>query len=100
MERLSDFETNKRAIRARKRIETIKEFYKHLITYCLFTPFIIFVNYVTYWDSKWFWYTIIPWGIGLVIHACIVFINRGAFASRWEERKIEELMRKEENKWQ
>ncbi|MCF6172874.1 MAG: 2TM domain-containing protein, partial [Campylobacteraceae bacterium] len=97
MERLPDFETDKKAIRARKRIEDIKGFYQHLLAYCLFTPFTIFINYKTYWDYKWFWFSIIGWGIGLAIHAFIVFVQKGVFGSKWEERKIEELLRKEEN---
>lgn len=99
MERISDFETNKKAIRARKRIQDIKEFYQHLIAYCLFTPFIIFINYQTYWDYKWFWFPIIGWGIGVAIHAFAIFVQKGNFGRQWEERKIEEIMRKEQNKW-
>lgn len=99
MERPSDSENDKKYARARKRIESIKGFYQHLVAYCLFTPFIIFINYKTYWDYKWFWFSILGWGLGLVIHGIVVFIHKGAFGSGWEERKIEELMRKEENKW-
>ncbi|MCL6294349.1 2TM domain-containing protein [Jejuia spongiicola] len=99
MKRLPDFETNKKAIKARKRIEDIKGFYQHLLAYCLFTPFTIFINYKTYWDYKWFWFSIIGWGIGLIIHGFTVFVQKGVFGRQWEERKIEELMRKEENKW-
>ena len=99
MERLPDFKTDKKAIRARKRIEAIKGFYQHLVAYCLFTPFTIFINYKTYWDYKWFWFSVIGWGIGLAIHGFCVFVQKGVFGSQWEARKIEELMQKEENKW-
>lgn len=99
MERTPNFETDKKAIRARKRIEQIKGFYQHLLAYCLFTPFTIFINYKTYWEYKWFWFSVIGWGIGLGIHAFTVFVKKGLFGSQWETRKIEELMRKEENRW-
>ncbi|WP_298338503.1 2TM domain-containing protein [uncultured Algibacter sp.] len=99
MEPLQDTETNKKAIRARKRIEDIKGFYQHLFAYCLFSPFMIFINYKTYWEYKWFWFPILGWGIGVAIHAFVVFVHKGSLGRNWEERKIEELMRKEENKW-
>lgn len=99
MKRLLDFETDRKVAKARKRVQDIKEFYQHLLAYCLFTPFTIFINYKTSWDYKWFWFSVIGWGIGLTIHAFCVFINKGIFGNQWEERKIEELMRREENKW-
>ena len=100
MERLQDFKTSNKAAKARKRIQDIKGFYQHLFAYCLFTPFTIFINYKTYWDYKWFWFSVIGWGIGLVIHGVCVFANKGVFGTEWEEQKIEELMRKEENHWE
>ncbi|MFD2823975.1 2TM domain-containing protein [Lacinutrix iliipiscaria] len=89
--------------RAEKRLKETKTFYQHLLAYCLFTPFTIFINYLTYWDYKWFWYSLIPWGFGLAIHAFIVFVHkgRGLFGSHWEQRKIEQYLREEERnkKW-
>ena len=100
MERLpSDSEKDRKYVRARKRIEEIKGFYQHLLAYCLFVPFIIFINYKTYWEYKWFWFSVIGWGIGVAIHGFIIFVGKGMFGKEWEERKIEELMRKEEKKW-
>ncbi|WP_298551180.1 2TM domain-containing protein [uncultured Algibacter sp.] len=99
MEQMQDTETNKKEIRARKHIEDIKAFYQHLFAYCLFSPFMIFINYKTYWDYKWFWFPILGWGIGVTIHAFVVFVHKGTLGRNWEERKIEELMRKDENKW-
>ncbi|MFD1615267.1 2TM domain-containing protein [Gelatiniphilus marinus] len=98
MKRIADSETNKKALRARKRVEAIKGFYQHLFAYCLFTPFTIFINYKTYWDYKWFWFSVIGWGIAVAVHALSVFVKKGFFGSQWEARKIEELMRKEENR--
>ncbi|MGB5418354.1 2TM domain-containing protein [Algibacter sp.] len=99
MENLPDFKNDKKYNRARQRIQEIKGFYQHLLAFCLFIPFIIFINYHTYWGYKWFWYSIIGWGIGVAIHGFIIFVHKGNFGRKWEERKIEEIMRKEENKW-
>jgi len=99
MEELSNniSEKDQKYQRARKRIAQIKGFYQHLLVYCLYTPFTIFINYHTYWDYKWFWYSIGIWGIGLLIHALVVFVYKGTLGNNWEKRKIEELMRKDKN---
>ena len=51
-------------------------------------PFLIFINYTTYWGHKWFWYPMFGWGIGLVIQGVrLLGFNRG-----WEQRKVKEFM--------
>lgn len=85
-------------VRARKHVEELKGFYSSLISYFLFIPFFIFINYWTSWDFKWFWFPIIGWGIGLSIHAFKVFVNDGPFGRSWEKRKIEQFMKDEEHK--
>jgi len=89
--------------RAENRLNEIKGFHKHLLAFILFTPFTIFINYKTYWDYKWFWYSIIPWGIAVAIHAFVVFVirDKSVFGKNWEERKIEQFMNeeKENKKW-
>lgn len=87
--------------RARKRVEDLKEFYYNLMAYCLFVPFFIFINYKTYWAFHWFWFPIVGWGIGLSIHAYRVFVNNNLLGKNWEQRKIEQLMREEEeHRWE
>ena len=80
--RLSSFQ------RAQQRVEEIKSFYTHLIAYVMINPFLIFVNYYTYWDFQWFWFPLFGWGIGLATHALQIY----GFGSQWEERKIRRLM--------
>ena len=38
------------------------------------------------------------WGMGLLFHAYHVFVNNGILGKKWEQRKIEEFMREEEEK--
>ncbi|MGB1209864.1 MAG: 2TM domain-containing protein [Lacinutrix venerupis] len=83
-------------IRARKRVDELKEFYYNLISYCCVIPFLIFINYNTYWDFKWFFFPLFGWGLGLSIHAYKVFVNDGVLGRSWEERKIEKFMKEEE----
>ena len=85
-------------VRARNHVEELKGFYYSLISYFLVIPFLIFINYSTSWDFKWFWFPMFGWAIGLAIQAFRVFVNNGTFGRDWENRKIEEFMREEENK--
>ncbi|MCF6279384.1 MAG: 2TM domain-containing protein [Flavobacteriaceae bacterium] len=80
-------------IRAKKRVDDIKAFYGNLISYCVVIPFLIFINYRTSWDHKWFYYPMFGWGLGVVIQAFTVF----GYGSNWEDRKIREIMEKDNN---
>ena len=75
-------------LRARNHVEELKNFYYSLLSYFLVIPFLIFINYKTYWGFQWFWFPMFGWGLGLVIQA---------FGGSWEKRKIEQFMREEEN---
>jgi len=85
-------------IRARKHVEELKEFYYNLISYCIVIPFLIFVNYYTNWNYKWFVWPLFGWGIGISFHAYKVYVNDGVLGRNWEDRKIKEFMNEEEGK--
>ncbi len=82
---------NEKYQRAKRRVDDLKEFYGSLMAYALVIPFLVFVNYQTFWGFKWFWFPAIGWGIGLIVHAFKVF----GYGAGWEERKIRELMEKD-----
>lgn len=86
--------TNEEYSRAKARVEELKAFYSNIAAYCLVIPFLIFINYMTYWDYKWFWYPMAGWGLGVIIHGMVTF----GFGSDWEKRKIEQIMTEEKNK--
>lgn len=89
-----------RYVRARKHVEELKGFYYSLISYCVVIPFLIFVNYKTFWDFQWFWFPMFGWGLGLAIQAYRVFVNNSILGTSWEQRKIEQFMSEEEkNRW-
>ena len=79
--------------KAKKRVDEIKGFYSNLLSYAIVIPFLAFVNYKTYWGFQWFWFPMVGWGIGIILHAFGVF----GYGKDWEERKIREIMEKEEN---
>ena len=80
--------------RAKKRVEQLKGFYGSLISYCIVIPILIFINLKYMPHFQWFWFSAAGWGFGLLMHAFKVF----GYSSNWEERKIQEILRKEENK--
>lgn len=82
---------NKSYERAHKRVKEIKSFYGNLISYCIIIPFLIILNLITSPDRLWFYWPMLGWGIGLVAHGMSVF----AIGKSWEERKIREILEKQ-----
>ncbi len=81
--------------RARKRVEELREFYQHLIVYLAVNAFLVVINLLTSPEHLWFYWPLFGWGIGLAIHGATVFGSNRFWGSRWEERKIKELMEKD-----
>ncbi|TBN03639.1 2TM domain-containing protein [Hyunsoonleella flava] len=98
MKRLAKPHQNDSFIKAKRRVEALKGFYFNVLAYCLVIPFLIVVNYKTYWEFKWFWFSAIGWGIGIGFHAYRVFVRNPIFGERWEQRKLEQFMREEQNR--
>lgn len=88
---------NNKYVRARKRVEDLKEFYTSLMMYPIVIPFLIFINYKTSWNFQWFWFPMIGWGIGLLFHAYKVYFTDGVLGRNWEERKIRQYMEENDN---
>ena len=104
-----DFRNEQNYIRAKKRVKDIKGFYVHLSVYIIVNIFIsgviifgltksgdsfreTFSNFGVY--STW-----VFWGIGMFFHWLGVFGFKSiGFGRDWEERKIKEMMEKEEQK--
>jgi sensor histidine kinase YesM len=87
-------------LKARKRVEALKEFYYSLISYVVVIPLLFLIWYkFTPFTIQWFWFPMIGWGIGLLFQAYGVFVDQGTFGTNWEQRKIEEFMKQEQNKF-
>ena len=86
-----DFENNK-YVKAIEKVEKLKEFYQNLVSYCLVTPFLVFINFSTSPQFHWFWFPVIGWGIGLFFHFLEVYNYSVFLGKNWEERKIKEMM--------
>jgi len=95
METNADYsDENKAYFRAKKRVEELKGFYGNIISYCCVIPFLVFINLRYSPGFQWFWFSAVGWGFGVVMHAFKVF----GYSSDWEERKIREILEKENNK--
>lgn len=84
--------------KAAKRVEELKGFYGNLISYCIFIPFLIFINFQTSPKYHWFWWPMLGWGIGVISHGIKTF----GIGTDWEERQIKKYMEKQEEnakKW-
>ena len=90
---------NSKYVRAVKRVEKLKEFYQNLASYCIVIPFLIFINLRFSPGFHWFWFPMFGWGIGLTFHFLEVNNYNVFLGKNWEEKKIEELMKKQQNKY-
>jgi hypothetical protein len=107
MGEFENFEEKMRYEQAVKRVKKIKGFYTHAVAYVLVNLFIVYLNFrnlpsgESYFQAKNF-VTAFFWGIGLFAHGVSVFGQNLVFGKNWEERKIKELMEKDNNinKWE
>ncbi|PQJ73367.1 2TM domain-containing protein [Polaribacter butkevichii] len=86
---------NSKYVKAVERVEKLKEFYQNLVSYCIVIPFLIFINLRFSPGFHWFWFPIFGWGMGLAFHFLEVNNYNIFLGSNWEERKIKEMMNKE-----
>jgi two-component system LytT family sensor kinase len=86
---------NSKYVKALERVEKLKEFYQNLATYCLVIPFLIFINLRFSPGFLWFWFPVFGWGMGLTFHFLEVNNYNIFLGSNWEEKKIQEMMDKE-----
>lgn len=97
METQNIYNENMAYVRAKDRVEKLKGFYGNLISYCFVIPILIFINLKTS-NFHWFWFPMLGWGMGLTFHALETF----GYGKSWEEKKIREILNKENNsnnKW-
>ena len=91
-----------RYIRAQKKVKQIKGFYWHLFWYLVVNIFLLGVIYKNLGsDDNFFEFghfsTVFFWGIGLFFHWLGVFGKNIVFSKDWEERKIREFMKNDNN---
>lgn len=85
----------KRFLKAKERVRSIKEFYGNLLAYCIIIPILWWINYMTT-DFTWAIFPTLGWGFGVLMHGMEAFGYNPLWGKRWEERKIRELMDRED----
>jgi len=104
MENLTELERRKFK-KAKKRVQALSGFYKHLAAYILVNLFFFAIKAVNLdAGEKFFEFctfsTAFFWGIGVAFHAIGVFRKNIFLGQDWEEKKIQEIMEKEKSsKW-
>ena len=76
-----------------EQIESIKEFYLHLVCFILFNAGMLAFNLLTYPNDIWVIYMTLPWIFGLAAHAWFVFGDGIVLGREWEQREFEKRMR-------
>ncbi|NER14137.1 histidine kinase [Leptobacterium flavescens] len=89
---------DKRYQRARERVDALKSFYGNVISYLIVIPLLAIFNYRTS-DFPWVIFPALGWGFGVIAHGMEAYGYNPLLGKRWEERKIRELMEKEEKKY-
>ena len=97
-----EFTQEQKYVLARKRVEKISKFYKHLASYIIVNIFLsaifivgdmndgdTFKEAVTDYNNYKIW---LFWGIGIAFQALNTFGVRLFFKKNWEEKKIKQYM--------
>jgi len=80
---------------AKKKVEELKGFYIHFAIYLIMVPVFIYLN-LRSTGFPWAIFPIVGWGFGVSGHAMEVFNYNPLLGKNWEERKIRELMDKDD----
>ncbi|SNZ00512.1 2TM domain-containing protein [Flagellimonas pacifica] len=95
MESQASFIAEKRYLKAKERVKSIKEFYSNLTAYCFVIPFLWWLNFRTT-DFLWAFFPTLGWGFGVIAHGMEAYGYNPLWGKKWEERKIQELMDNED----
>ena len=79
---------------ARKRVKAIRGFYIAATMYAIIIP-ALWVGNLVVGGTIWAIWPTIGWGIGLTAQGLSVFAGKSFFGREWQEKKIEEIMARE-----
>ena len=88
-------------LEAMKRVKQLKAFYIHATVYILVNAGLILARYLQQDNFNFAnienYTTLLFWGIGLTAHGLSVYLPNIILGNDWEIKKIEEIMRSQEN---
>jgi len=91
----NNYHNDDRYFQAKKRVQEIKGFYGNLTAYILVNIGFLVLNLLTTPNELWFYWPMLGWGVGVVIHGMRAFNCMPFFGKDWEDQKIKEFMEKE-----
>ena len=95
------YQNEERYFKAKKQVEEIKGFYGNLTAYIVINIFFLILNLKTSPEHLWFFWPMLGWGIGVIVHGFKVFNYMPFLSKNWEDKKIKEFMEKEKSeKWE
>lgn len=80
---------------AKRKVARLRGFYTHLAVYLAVNMLLFLIDTITSPDTLWFFWPLMGWGIGIALHAVLVFSNAGRLGAEWEERRIRKIMENE-----
>ncbi|HBO29725.1 MAG TPA: histidine kinase [Leeuwenhoekiella sp.] len=89
--------SDKKYTMAKKHVEELKGFYINLSLYCIIIPGLALLNYYTT-SFPWAIFPALGWGLGVFFHGMEVFGWNPFLGKDWEDRKIRELMKKDQDR--
>lgn len=75
---------------ARKKVEAKIGFYIHAGIFVAVNALLVVINLTTSKEELWFLYPLVGWGIGLLLHAFLVYY--GSPTTDWKKSMIEKEM--------
>ncbi len=89
---------------AQKRVKAKKGFYGHFSAFIAVGVFFIAINLLSLPENPeiWFYWPMLPWGIGLMIHYFAVFGLPGnrALSEKWEDEEMQKELERLRRKYQ
>ena len=101
-----DYQPEDKYAAAEREVKRLKGFYSHLVVYVFVNIIIVFINIHNLKEGESYFkmenfFTAFFWGVGLAAHGLSVFGRNVFFGKKWEERKIQELMKRDQDsKWE
>jgi hypothetical protein len=92
---------SEREIYIRRRVKRLAEFYRHLAMYVMVMSLVWIASLVfaKEWPRDWWrWWTLWPtigWGLAVLAHGLSVLPSYGFFSLDWEEKKVQQLLKRE-----
>ena len=77
--------------KAARQVDALTGFYIHLAVFVLVMVVLLVANMLATPDVWWVQWPFLGWGIGVLVHALVVFRTMPNFIIKWQLRKIKEL---------